>query len=150
MGTSTRLAPLYDMQMQQRSITQASKTGPLQSLTDRELGLRAQPVTIYSRPYKKVRAWVRFGPESILVDAVLMRSTQLAAGVAFRADGEVFRCWVWGNAVTLADEACVSCAPAPQHRVAGCCQPITVVLRKPHPVWMLPVEDLVEGPVEEE
>lgn len=105
MGTSKRLAPLYDMQMQHRSIIQASKAGPLQSLTDREIGLREQPVTIYPRPYTRVRAWVRFGPEPIRVDAVLMRSTPLAAGIAFRAEGETFRCWVWGNAVTVADDA---------------------------------------------
>lgn len=88
MGTSKRLAPLYDMQMQHRSIIEASKAGPLQSLTDRELGLREQPVTIYPGPYTRVRAWVRFGPEAIRVDALLMRSTPLAAGIAFRAEGE--------------------------------------------------------------
>lgn len=104
MGTSKRLAPLYEMQMQHRSIIQASAAGPLQTLTDRELGLREQPVTIYPRPYTRVRAWVRFGPEAIRVDAVLMRSTPLAAGIAFRAESDTFRCWVWGNAVTVADE----------------------------------------------
>lgn len=50
-------------------------------------------MTIYPRPYKKARVWVRFGAEALLVDAVLLRSTALAAGVAFRADEEAFRCW---------------------------------------------------------
>ena len=92
MGTSKRLAPLYDMQMQHRSIIQASKARPLQSLTDREFALREQPVTIYPRPCTKVRAWMRFGPEAIRVDAVLMRSTPTDAGIAFRAEGETSRC----------------------------------------------------------
>lgn len=105
MGTSKRLAPLYDMHMQHRSIIQASRAGPLQSLTDWELALREHPVTIYPRPYTKVQAWVRFGPEATRVDAVLMRSTPSAAGIAFRAEGETFRCWVWGNAVVAAEES---------------------------------------------
>ena len=103
LGTSKRLAPLYDRQMQHRSIVQASKAGPLQSLSERELALRDHPLTIYPYPYSKVTAWVRFGPEAIRVDALLMRSTPLAAGIAFRAESETFRCWVWGNAVTLTE-----------------------------------------------
>lgn len=34
-----------------------------------------------------------------------MRSTALAAGIEFRADEQAFRCWLWGNAVELADDA---------------------------------------------
>ncbi|TCJ28903.1 hypothetical protein E0W80_04550 [Microbacterium sp. PI-1] len=88
------------MQSQERSILEAAKRGPLQSLTDREMDAREQPMTIYPRP-KRVRAWVRFGAEAIRVDAKLVRSTPLAAGIEFRAAGETFRCWVWGNAVVL-------------------------------------------------
>lgn len=99
MGTSKRLAPYYDMQAQHRAILTAAKAGPLQSLTDRELGLREQPLTIYPQPYVTVSAWVRFGPEAIRVDAKLARSTPLAAGITFRAGDQTFRCWVWGNAV---------------------------------------------------
>lgn len=61
------------------------RAGPLQALTGRELALREQPVTIYPHPYVAVRAWVRFGPEAIRVDAKLVRSTPLAAGVEVRA-----------------------------------------------------------------
>ncbi len=103
-GSSKRLAPLYDMQAQHRSILKAAEAGPLQSLTDRELNLRERPVTIYPRPYTKVRAWVRFGPEAIRVDAVLLRSTPTAAGIGFKAEGQTFRCWVWGNAISPLDE----------------------------------------------
>jgi len=103
-GSSKRLAPLYDMQAQHRFILHAATAGPLQSLTDRELNLREQPVTIYPRPFTKVRAWVRFGPEAIRVDAVLLRSTPSAAGIGFKAEDQSFRCWVWGNAVSAFDE----------------------------------------------
>lgn len=103
MGTSKRLAPLYDRYAQHGEILAAAKHGPLQSLTDRELDRTEQPMTMYPRP-KKVRAWVRFGPESIRVEAALVRSTPLAAGIEFSAGEETFRCWVWGNAVVLAED----------------------------------------------
>jgi len=104
MGTSKRLAPYYDMQAQHRAILRAAEAGPLQTLTDRELAMREQPVTIYPQPYRAVRAWVRFGPEAIRVDAKLCRSTPLAAGIEFRAGERRFRCWVWGNAVTVDEQ----------------------------------------------
>jgi len=104
MGTSKRLAPYYDMQSQHQAILAACRAGPLQSLSDRELALREQPLTVYPQPYRQVRAWVRFGPEAIRVDAKLARSTPAAAGIEFRAGDRVFRCWVWGNAVTARDD----------------------------------------------
>lgn len=69
MGSSRRLAARYDMRAQHQEILAAARAGPLQSLTDRELALREQPVTIYPHPFIAVRAWVRFGPEAIRVDA---------------------------------------------------------------------------------
>lgn len=102
MGTSKRLAPYYDMQAQHQAILSAAKHGPLQSLSDRELALRETPVTVYPNAVqRRVRAWVRFGPEPICVDAKVVRSTPLAAGIEFKAGGETFRCWVWGNAVSI-------------------------------------------------
>lgn len=101
---SERLQVAYDRRSQERSVLAAKQRGPLQSLTDRELALSEQPVTVYPpRLQRRVKVWVRFGPEAIRVDAKLMRSTSLAAGIEFRADEETFRCWVWGNAVTLDD-----------------------------------------------
>lgn len=97
MGSSKRLAPLYARYAQHREILVAARRGPLQSLTDRELALHEQPMTIYPRPYRAVKAWVRFGPESLRVEAVILRSTPLAAGIAFKANEQVFRCWVWGT-----------------------------------------------------
>jgi len=90
---------------QEQSIIAAAKHGPLQSLTEREREVRDQPVTIYPwNAQRRVKAWVRFGPEAIRVDAKLVRSTPIAAGVEFKAEGQMFQCWVWGNAVQLDDE----------------------------------------------
>lgn len=97
-----RLSAYYDRRSQEQSIVEAARHGPLQSLSDRELDRLEQPVTIYPRP-RKVKAWVRFGPEPVRVDALLVRSTPTAAGVEFSADDQTFRCWVWGNAVVLDD-----------------------------------------------
>ena len=96
-----------------KQIADAAKTGALQSLTDRELDVRVQPLTIYPRP-KKVRAWVRFGPTAIRVDAQLVRSTPLAAGIEFHAEDQTYRCWAWGNAMaglTLAQSSLQSECP---------------------------------------
>ncbi|MBT2497123.1 hypothetical protein J7E45_16040 [Microbacterium sp. ISL-59] len=92
------------MQSQAREILAAATHGPLQSLTEREMDVREQPMTIYPRP-KRVRAWVRFGPKAVRVDAKLVRSTPLAAGIEFRAGDQTYRCWVWGNAVVLDEPA---------------------------------------------
>lgn len=100
MGSSKRLAAHYDMRAQHQEVLGAARSGPLQSLSDRELALREQPLTIYPQPYRRVQAWVRFGAYAIRVDAKLVRSTPLAAGIEFRAEDRIFRCWVWGNAVT--------------------------------------------------
>lgn len=77
MGSSKRLAPYYDMQAQHQAILITAKHGPLQSLTDRELALREQPLTIYPNALqRRARAWVRFGPEAIRVEGKIVRSTR--------------------------------------------------------------------------
>lgn len=97
-----RLQATYDMRSAESAIRSAARSGPLQSLTDRELALRDQPMTVYPhRLQRRVKAWVRFGPEAIRVDAKLVRSTPTAAGIEFRAGEETFRCWVWGNAISV-------------------------------------------------
>jgi len=104
MGSSKRLAPLYDMYAAEKQVATAAKSGPLQSLSPAELQLNVQPVTIYPRP-ARVRAWVRFGPTPVRVDGRLVRSTADAAGIEFTAEGETYRCWVWGNAVNVENDA---------------------------------------------
>lgn len=100
MGTSKRLAALYDLYADVRALERISKTGPLQSLTPEELELDRMPVTTYPKP-QGVRAWVRFGPQHVRVGASLMRTTETAAGIEFTIGEKTYRCWVWGNAVTM-------------------------------------------------
>lgn len=101
---SPRLQVALDRRTQAQEILKAAARGPLQSLTDRELTLQKQPLTIYplgTQP--RVRAWVRFGSEPVQVAAALVRSTPTAAGIEFRSDGKTYRCWVWGSAVAVDD-----------------------------------------------
>ncbi|QDE34852.1 hypothetical protein FIV50_08625 [Microbacterium foliorum] len=55
MGSSTRLAAHYDMRAQHRESLAAARAVPLESLTDRELSLREQPVTIFAMRAEKSR-----------------------------------------------------------------------------------------------
>lgn len=105
MGASDRVKASNDIRSARAAISAAARRGPLQTLTDRELSLREYPVTVYPHALqRRVRAWVRFGAEAIRVDAKIMRSTPLAAGIEFHGEDESFRCWVWGNAVIVSEE----------------------------------------------
>ncbi|OIU87704.1 hypothetical protein [Microbacterium sp. AR7-10] len=102
MGTSQRLAEHYDLRAEEKQLERYAKTaGPLQSLSERELALDKQPVTTYPQP-RRVKAWVRFGPQPARVNALLLRSTDTAVGIEFTIAEKTYRCWVWGNAVELA------------------------------------------------
>lgn len=103
MGSNKRYADYYDRLSEERIIeTFIAKSGPLQSLTPAEIELDRLPLTVYPEAQRpKVRAWVRFGPQHCQVDAVLLRSNSLAAGIEFTVRGKAYRCWVWGNAVKL-------------------------------------------------
>lgn len=105
MGAGERVKAANDARAYRASVVAESKRGPLQSLTDRELALRDTPVTVYPRNLqRRVLAWVRFGGEAIRVEAKLMRSTPLAAGIEFSAEGQTWRCWVWGGAVLIPED----------------------------------------------
>lgn len=80
-----------------------ARENPLQSLTEKELQLDVLPLTIYPRPLV-AKAWVRFGSIPSHVSCVIVRSTSTAAGIEFRIREKVFRCWVWGNAVTTPND----------------------------------------------
>ena len=105
MGNSGRTRSAYnDMRSQHQAVEAAARRGPLQSLSDRELALRESAVTVYPHALqRRVRAWVRFGPEAVRVAAKAVRSPPLAAGIEFRAGERTYRCWVWGNAVQPVD-----------------------------------------------
>lgn len=105
MGASDRLKYSNDARSARAAVTAASKRGALQSLSDRELNLKEQPVTIYPHALQsRVRAWVRFGVEAFRVEGELMRSTPLAAGIEFQGTDETFRAWLWGNAVEVIED----------------------------------------------
>lgn len=73
---------------------------PLQSLTEEERQA-AMPVTRDPEP-KRCRAWVRFGPNAVQVDGVVVVWNDVACGVQFRVGPTEYRCWVWAHAVTAA------------------------------------------------
>ncbi len=100
MGAGERVKYAHDVRAYRDGVVAASRRGPLQSLTDRELDVKRVPVTAYPREaQRRVWAWVRFGPEAVRVDARVVRATPDAAGIEFRAAGQTLRCWVWANAV---------------------------------------------------
>lgn len=90
MGTSKRLAVHYDLRAEERELAKFARAAPLQSLSEQELALDRVPVTIYQRP-EKVRAWVRFGAQHASGGALLVRSTEAAAGIEFTVSEQTFR-----------------------------------------------------------
>lgn len=104
MGSSKRLAELYDRQANEKHLASLAKSAPLQSLSAKELELDRRPLTIYPRP-RRCRAWILFGPHPIRVEAILVRSTETAAGIEFKILDVPYRCWVWGPAIELVSPA---------------------------------------------
>ena len=107
MGTSQREADAAA----DHFLLKIARENPLQSLTEKELRLDETPVTIYPNPIR-AKAWIRFGAIPMHVDCWIHRTTSDAAGVSFTIRDKTFRCWVWGNAVALPDEADTTTAPA--------------------------------------
>jgi hypothetical protein len=97
-GGNKRYADHYDRLMDARILDRIAATaGPLQSLTEAELELDREPVTI-PRP-QAVRARVRFGPTAVRVDAEACRWTERAVGIRFRVRDRELRAWVWSSGV---------------------------------------------------
>lgn len=101
MGTSVRYAAHFDRLMDERILQRIASEFPLQTLSEKERRSDELPVTRDPRP-KACKAWVRFGPHPMLVDAVVVTWTDVACGVEFRVADKDHRCWVWANAVTPA------------------------------------------------
>ncbi|GAA1969021.1 hypothetical protein GCM10009776_35140 [Microbacterium deminutum] len=99
-GTSKRYAAHYDGLMDARVLQRIAADFPLQTLTAKELQRDELPETRDPRP-KACRAWVRFGPHAMLVDAAVVVWNDRACGIQFNVGDKQFRCWVWANAVTL-------------------------------------------------
>ena len=100
MGTNRRYAAHFDRGMEQKILQRIAEENPLQSLTADERQEAVLPVTRDPQP-KPCIAWVRFGPHSTRVDAVVVVWNDLACGIQFTIGGKELRCWVWANAVTV-------------------------------------------------
>ena len=98
MGKNVRYEHHYDQLVDHRILEQIAQRGPLQSLTPPELELDRLPLTISPDP-DPVRAWVRFGPHPVLVDAFAERWTERAVGIRFHVGEVAMRTWVYTGAV---------------------------------------------------
>ncbi|MFK4806166.1 hypothetical protein ACI3KX_09880 [Microbacterium sp. ZW CA_36] len=100
MGSNRRYAAYFDKQMDNRILQSIAEENPLQSLTPEELRQDTLPITRDPKP-KPCKAWVRFGPHAMLVDAIVLVWNDIACGVSFTVGEKELRCWVWANAVIL-------------------------------------------------
>ncbi|WP_439593070.1 hypothetical protein [Microbacterium sp.] len=99
MGTNRRYAEQVDRRMDERILQRIADEFPLQSLTEKERQADRLPVTRDPRP-KSCRAWVRFGPHPMLVDAKVAVWNDVACGIIFIVRDKEYRCWVWASAVS--------------------------------------------------
>jgi len=99
MGTNKRYAAHYDRLMDARILERIAAENALQTLSAKELQSDILPVTRDPQP-KPCRAWVRFGPHAMHVEAVVVVWNDVACGIEFTVADKQLRCWVWANAVT--------------------------------------------------
>lgn len=100
-GTNKRYSAGVDRMMNNRILQRIAADHTLQTLTDQELRKDTLPVTRDPQP-KPCRAWVRFGPHAVQVDATVVVWNDLACGIQFTVADKDMRCWVWANAITPA------------------------------------------------
>jgi len=98
-GSNRRYSQHYDRLMDTRVLQRIGEELPLQSLTKEERQADVLPVTRDPQP-KPCKAWVRFGPHAMHVDAVVVVWNDIACGIQFTVGDKEMRCWVWANAVT--------------------------------------------------
>ncbi|MGN7861434.1 hypothetical protein ACTJI8_12710 [Microbacterium sp. 22303] len=106
MGTSQREASAAA----DHFLLKVARENPLQTLTPKELQLDSTPVTIYPQPIR-AKAWVRFAAIPYETDCWIHRTTATAAGISFTIRDKTFRCWVWGNAVTVSEAPAEALSP---------------------------------------
>lgn len=86
---------------EERELREARGRGPLHSLSDEQLNLSRNALTIApERVDLWARAWLRFGDVDVRATVRVLRWTNDAVGVAVDVGGEWLRCWVWQGAVT--------------------------------------------------
>jgi len=99
MGTNKRYATSIDRRVGERADEAATRGVQPTSLTDVELELDIYPLTKTPRP-QAVRAWVRYGPVALHVEARAVAWTARAVALEWVSpSGEIHRSWVWASAV---------------------------------------------------
>lgn len=98
MGGNKRYAGALDRIAEDKHVAAIASQGGLQTLSERELALDRNPLTIDPDP-KPVLAWVRFLDRPVRVRAWAERWTPLAVGVRFQAGQRTLKCWVSASAV---------------------------------------------------
>lgn len=97
-GSNKRYAAHYDRLSEDKFIAALAAKGGLQCLSDRELQLDLDPVTIDPDP-KPVLVWVRFYDSAVHVRGWAHRWTSRVVGVKFSVGGREYSTWVWSSAV---------------------------------------------------
>jgi hypothetical protein len=98
LGSSKRYADHFDNLAGKRAVEQTMASGPPQTLSPLELQLSVEPLTKAPVP-RPVKAWVRYGTEPVLVEAVAVAWTEHAVAIKWQTPGAEHHAWVWGSAV---------------------------------------------------
>lgn len=102
MGTNRRYPGLGARLGEERELREARRRGPLQSLTDAQLGLRRAVVSVVpDGTVMWALAWLRFGDVDVRATVRVWRWTADAVGVEVEMPDseERLHCWVWQGAV---------------------------------------------------
>lgn len=102
MGTNHRYPGHGARLGEERELREARKRGPLQSLTDEQLGLRSTVVSVVPDDLRMWGlAWLRFGDHDVRATVRVWRWTADAVGVEVEMPDteERLLCWVWRGAV---------------------------------------------------
>lgn len=101
MGGNKRYPHHAEQLAEERELREARGHGQLHSLTDEQLALSRNALTIApERVDLWARAWLRFGDVDVRCTVRVRRWTDDAVGVEAAIDGERLRCWVWRGACT--------------------------------------------------
>lgn len=99
MGTNKRYPNITPQRAEERELREASKQGQLHTLSDEQLRLYSQVVSI--APTRRALwglAWLRFGSVDVRCSVKILRWTADAVGVEVDVDGTPQRCWIWQGA----------------------------------------------------
>lgn len=99
MGTNKRYPNLTPERAEERELREASKQGPLQTLSADQLRLQSRVISLApERTRMWGLAWLRFGNVDVRTTVLVKRWTDDAVGVEVDVDGKQLRCWIWQGA----------------------------------------------------